>query len=248
MMRKGLVVEVHPEDHSVDVLMADNGERLIGVQVLTPNGSTRSGTVDLPEIPKRDNKWDVSKPTGQDMHALVGFVGRNPVVVGFIYPQINQMLHKDPKLKVSRHQSDVMTAIDGDGNIQLTHPSGTYIRIGESPDSVDLSGKNADASLKADRNTGRSVHVRIGMAGGSAVLTIAPSGAVSLTTKSTFDVDAQGAVTIKTPLATVDTPTAHFTGNVNVDGDVVASGVSLVHHVHGGILRGGALTDPPSAS
>lgn len=34
-------------------------------------------------------------------------------------------------------------------------------------------------------------------------------------------------------------------GSMTVAGDVTASGVSLVDHVHGGILRGGATTDAP---
>lgn len=34
-------------------------------------------------------------------------------------------------------------------------------------------------------------------------------------------------------------------GSMTVAGDVTASGISLVDHVHGGILRGGATTDAP---
>jgi hypothetical protein len=196
--RKGIVVEVHPEDHSVDLVMADDGTRLVGVQVITPNGSTRTGTVDLPAIPKRANKWDVSQPTGQDMHAIVGYVGRNPVVTGFIFPQVNQMLSKDGQLRLMRHQSDVMTTIDGDGNIQLAHPSGLFLRIGADPELQDFTGKNADANSKADRNTGTTPYVRLAMAGGKAVLTIAPDGAVSLTTETTVDVQAKGNVAVTT--------------------------------------------------
>lgn len=225
MMRKGIVVEVHPEDHSVDIVMADDGSRLVGVQVMTPNGSTRSGTVDLPEIPKRADKWDISSQTGQDMHALVSYIGRNPVVTGFLYPQVNQMTHKDPKLRIDRHQSDVMSMIDGDGNFQWTHPSGTYIRIGETPDAVDMSDKNADASAKVDRNTGRKVNVRIGLAGGTAVLTITPEGEVSIETKTTLDIKADGAVTVKAESVTLDTADTHMTGNLKVDGSTDLQGV-----------------------
>lgn len=217
-MRRGIVVAVHPEDHSVDLVMADDGSRLVGVQVMTPNGSTRSGTVDLPAMPEKKDKWDITQRTGQDMLATVGYIGRNPVVVGFLYPQVNQMTHKDPKLRIDRHQSDVTSMIDGDGNFQWTHPSGTYIRIGETPDAVDMTDKNADASAKVDRNTGRAVNVRIGLAGGTAVLTISPSGAVTLTTQSTVSVDAQGAATVKAASVTLDTPETHITGNLTVDG------------------------------
>ncbi len=242
MMRKGIVVAVHPEDHSVDMVMADDGSRLVGVQVMTGNGSTRTGTVDLPEIPKRDDKWDISKPTGQDMHAVVGYVGGNPVVTGFLFPQINQMTSTDPKLRMTRHQSDVVSTIDGDGNIQLTHPSGLFVRIGGAPDKVDYAGKNADADMAVDRNTSTTPYVRVHMAGGKAVLTIAPDGAVSLTTDTTVDVEAKGNVTVKTeadalveaagtatvkaPHVILDAINTDVTGILNVAGAFNVTGAS----------------------
>lgn len=44
---------------------------------------------------------------------------------------------------------------------------------------------------------------------------------------------------------TIDCPAVHFTGDVTVDGDVIASEISLVNHVHGGILPGGDNTGAP---
>jgi phage baseplate assembly protein gpV len=35
-------------------------------------------------------------------------------------------------------------------------------------------------------------------------------------------------------------------GDVTVDGDVIARGISLIEHIHGGIVRGSAKTDPPN--
>lgn len=217
--RIGYVVATHPEDHSVDVLMADNGERLVGVQLVTANGSTRTGSVDMPAVPEKKDKWDITQLSGQDMKAIVGFVGRNPVVVGFLYPQINQVLSKDPKLRFNRHQSDVTTMIDGDGNIQLTHPSGTYIRIGETADKVDMAGKNADGSAAFDRNTGRRVNIRIGLAGGVLELTMTPTGGVLLKAAQGVDIEAGQASTFKAPSITLDTPETHLTGKLKVDGD-----------------------------
>jgi phage baseplate assembly protein gpV len=56
---------------------------------------------------------------------------------------------------------------------------------------------------------------------------------------------------------TIDAPTVHFTGAVSVDetvtaqdditstgGDVVATGISLINHVHPGVTSGGATTGP----
>ncbi|MNP43839.1 hypothetical protein D3C76_1376830 [compost metagenome] len=107
------------------------------------------------------------------------------------------MLSKDPKRRVSRHQSDVQWSIDGDGNIQVDHPSGTYIRIGEAADREETAGQNADANAKTDRNTGRKVNVRIGLAGGAVVLTMTPDGTVSFTLQQDFSIEAEGAIAMK---------------------------------------------------
>ena len=45
---------------------------------------------------------------------------------------------------------------------------------------------------------------------------------------------------------TVNTPTANFSGDIIADGDVVASGVSLVNHTHGGVEAGGSNTGVPN--
>lgn len=224
-LRKGIVVAVHPDDHSVDLVMADDGSRLIGVQVVTPSGSARTGTVDLPEVPETKDKWDISKRNGQDMLALVGFVGRNPVVTGFLYPQVNQMLQKDAKTRYSRHRSDVDWSIDGDGNIQLTHPGGAYVRIGETPDHVSAAGQNADSNAKFDRNTSRKVNVRIGLAGNVVELTMTPDGDVTFKLEKDFTIEAAGKALIKAPGGiTLDTPETHCTGNLTVDGALAFKG------------------------
>lgn len=196
-LRKGIVVATHPEDHSVDLVMSDTGARLTGVQVQTANGSTRTGSVDMPHVPEKANKWDISKETDQEMIALVATVGRQPVVTGFLYPQINQMLSKDPKRMVARHQSDVQWGIDGEGNIQLDHPSGTYIRIGEAADREDTEGKNADGTAKADRNTGRKVNIRIGLAGNVCVVTMTPEGAVTFKMEQDFTIESAQSIRMK---------------------------------------------------
>jgi hypothetical protein len=38
---------------------------------------------------------------------------------------------------------------------------------------------------------------------------------------------------------------ATVNGNVVVDGDVVADGISLIHHLHSGVQSGGSYTGPP---
>ncbi|MGL4457741.1 MAG: hypothetical protein ACRCUB_05015, partial [Plesiomonas shigelloides] len=177
--------------------MTDNGERLIGVQVQTPTGSTRTGTVDLPEVPEKKDKWDITKDDGQDMYALVDYVGRTPVVTGFLFPQINQMTLNSPRARLSRHQSDVMTYIDGDGNISVQHPGGAFIQIGEKPEKADLSGQNADGNLSSDRNTDKKVYLRVALAGNVAELTMTPEGTCTLKLEKDFDLRAKGNINME---------------------------------------------------
>lgn len=224
-LRQGVVVATHPEDHSVDLVMVDNGERLIGVQVQTPSGSSRTGTVDMPDVPERKDKWDITKTTGQDMIAFVDYVGRNPIVTGFRFPQINQMLFKDPKMRFSRHQSDVMSYIDGDGNMGIMHPSGAFIQIGEKPEKPELANKNADASLAADRNTGKKVHLRIELAGNVARLTMTPDGTCELLLEKDFDLKAKGNIGLEAEgnikLKAGGTFTAESGGKASINGSTV---------------------------
>lgn len=248
--RQAIVVATHPEDHSVDLVMVDDGSRHIGVQVATSNGSTRSGTMDMPHVPEKPNKWDITQRTGQDQIALVGEVRGHPVVMGFLMPQVNQMTFKDPKLKLTRHQSDVYSTIDGDGNMQIVHPSGAYVRLGETADKEDYTGKDFDQAMAIDRNTGRKPYVRV-VVPGAFDLQMTPDGALTLTVEKGGNIEFGEAVTLKAPSVTLDTPQTeitgevHIVGNVTVDADVVASGISLVHHIHDGVIPGPATTGEP---
>ena len=213
-LRKGIVVAAHPNDHSVDLVMSDDGSRIPGVPVMAHSASARTGGVDMPDVPtaKGADKWDITKRTGQDMEAVVAFFGRNPVVIGFLYPQVSQMTFDDPKRKFVRHQSDVYHTIDGDGNMELYHPSGAYVRIAENLDHEDLEKKNTDKSMQLDRNKDKKVGMRVSLGG------------------VTFD--------IKDGVVSID-------GSVQVTGDVVASGVSLVKHVHKNVRPGTGLSGEP---
>lgn len=269
MLELAVIVATHPEDNSVDAVLVRNGARVVGAQVTSLGASGRTGTVDLPEVSRTGDKWDVTQrdKDQQDVIGIIGYVGHSPVVLGFLYPQVNQMLFDDPKMRFNRHQSDVMTSIDGNGNIQLTHPSGAYVRIGEQPDKDDLASKNSDKSLAADRNTGRKVHVRIGLADDKVVVTLTPDGDVkfemakdltieadgkaTIKVTGTTEVESGGAITIKAPSGTFDMPQATFTGSVQVDQgihadqDIVAQNISLLQHKHKDVMSGPSTTGIP---
>lgn len=243
-LRLGRVAAVHPEDNSVDLVMVDNGERFAGVQVLSMTASTNCGVADLPEpSTPSGGKWSLSDRTDRDMIAVVGFVGRLPVVVGFLFPQINQMLFSDPNRRVMRHASDVYSTIDGEGNTEIYHPSGTFIRIGTDPDHEDLTGKDTDGNWAITKNTDKAVHVTLTVANGGSVkakLHIDPDGNIVLEHSGDFSqkvggsytVESTGPATIKAPSITHDAPQTTSTGNqsvqgaMNVDGEGASGAVS----------------------
>ena len=233
MFDLAVVVETRAEDYSVDAVNTRTGARIVGAQVMALGASGRTGTVDLPDVRPKSKKWDITTrdKDQQDVLAIVGYVGQTPIVFGFIFPQINQMLFKDGKLRVFRHQSDVMTALDGDGNFEFNHPSGAFIRIAETPESVDLSNKNEDKSLASSRNKGRKVHMRIELADQAVQLTLTPDGDAQLKIKRDLLIEAEGKAdayvakkisietegglnaTARTKVA-VNTPEASFSNNV----------------------------------
>lgn len=236
-LRWGRVAAIHPEDYAVDLVMTDDGSRLAGVQVLAPHASTSSGSNCLPNpaTPKSGDAWDLRETTDRDVLAGVAFFGQYPVVLGFRFPQVCQMLFKDLERAINRHPSDFYTSIDGQGNFEAYHPSGTFLRIGTSPEHEDLTGKDFDGKWKIARNTDKAVHVHLTVAnGGSTVasLDIDPSGNVTLehagnyTQKvgGTYTVESTGAATIKAPSVTHDAPQTTSTGNQSVQGAMNVQG------------------------
>ena len=217
MLRKAIVVDVHHEDNSVDLVLCDDGSRLSGVPVLaSQGGSARTGHVELPEVPNKntENKWDITQRNGQDMEALVGFMGRgNPVVVGFLYPQVSQMTFKD-KRRFNRHRSDVYHTITENGDMELYHPSGAYVRIAEDLEHEDLTKKNHDENLELDRNKDRTINMRVKLGG------------------VTIDIK-DGVVTIDAQRVVVP------------NGDVIASNISLTKHRHTGVKPGNGVSGGP---
>lgn len=61
---------------------------------------------------------------------------------------------------------------------------------------------------------------------------------------TSYELTADGA-TLTAPRVKIDTPEAEFTGKITAAIDVIAAGISLVHHVHSGVIPGPANTGEP---
>lgn len=216
--KRGRVVAIHPEDHSCDLVLLTDGTRLSGVQIMSSSASTNTGLNDLvvPATAPGGDRWSASQRTGRDIIAIVDWCEGNPYVVGFLFPQVCQMTFKEANRKVDRHASDFYHTVDGKGNAEWYHPSGTYLRIGESPAHEDLTGKDFDGKWAIKNNTGTAPHMQLVVASGGSP-------------KCTVNIDPGGNVTVTSvaagkfvfPAGTlIDTPDAHFTGNIKADGDI----------------------------
>ena len=237
-IRIAKVVAVHPESYSVDLVFLDDGMQVAGAQLLSPTASTDAGLFDMPKPspPATGDLHDAQETGKRDTYAVVSFLRHQPVVMGFLFPQVSQLLFDDMNRRVDRHASDVYTTIDGDGNFELFHPSGTYLRIGTAPAHEDLTGKDLDKKWAIGKNTDKAVHVHLGVSNaGSPVasldidpsgnvtlanegnLTATVQGDVSLTAGGTAAVTSTGNMTLSAPQITLDTPLTIFTGIFTVE-------------------------------
>lgn len=220
------VVAIHPEDHSCDVRLLRDGSSLKGLQILSQSASTNTGLNDLP-TPATPPNGDWTQRTGRDLIAIVDWCDDIPYIEGFLFPQICQMTFKEANRKVDRHASDFYHTIDGAGNAEWFHPSGTYLRMGTTPAHDDLTGKDFDKKWAIKNNTGSAPHVQLVVANAGAVkctINIDPTGNLTVTSaEGSASLVFPGGTTFDTPLATF-TGDVHILGNEKVDGNIKADG------------------------
>jgi hypothetical protein len=239
-LRLAKVAAAHPEANAVDLVFLDDGSQIPMVQVMSGFAGTNFGLAGLaePSLPPSGDKWDLAESKDRDIMAIVGFLKRMPVVLGFLFPQIGQMTFPDVNRRIDRHPSDVYTTIDDDGNLEVYHPSGTYVRIGTAAAHEDLTGKDYDKKFKIEKNTETAVHVQLTVKNAGeqkASLNIDPSGNITLVhvgnlstdtggnavaeVAGTLNATVQGDITVTTPATvTVDAPLSTFKGAVVVEG------------------------------
>jgi hypothetical protein len=223
------VVKVHWETHSVDLVMSVDGSTVSGVRVMSPMASSDSGLSDL-AMPVTGNpqRLKAAKDNERDVLAVVSYFNGLPVVLGFLHPRASQILFKDQERMIDRHASDVYKTIDKNGNMELRHPSGLYIRIATDTAHEDLTGKDFNKKWKITKNTDKQVHLHIEQAGGVASIDIAPNGAIVVNTVSTLTATATGAatvtssasVTVNAATCTINAPSITLNGNTVVNGSL----------------------------
>lgn len=205
----GIVVAVYPEGNSVDVLIPDSGSRLSNVQVMSGTGSENTGILDLPDpgLPADDTRWNVQLNPQRYIRAIVGsYRDTVPFVFGFLFPQECQMTFQRKNFRVNRHASDVYSTVNQNGDMEVYHPSGTFLRIAETTPHEDLTQQDFDSRWKIANNTTRVPYVHLEVANGGS-------------TKLALDIDPSGNMTVTTP------GTVSFNGlTIDANGNLVSPG------------------------
>jgi hypothetical protein len=225
----GTVVAVYPEGNSIDVYMPKTGDRLSNVQCAAHTGSSTSGVMDLPEIglPVDDTRWNpqIINTAIRQVRAIIQNIDGMPVCMGFLLPQLTQLTFQRDNFRVSRHASDVYSTTNANGDHEWYHPSGTYVRVAETPAHEDLTAKDVDQSWAITQNVASAPYLNVVVANaGSQVanievdpsgnitinhngnLTVNTKGNAAVTVGGTTELDSSGNVTIKAPQTTVEGP------------------------------------------
>lgn len=263
-LRFAIVVAVHNDRRTVDLVFTDTNLRVPEVSCLAAMVASDAGVWDVPSVEKPSDEAQAAALPQQGKRQLVAVVAEaygRPFVLGFFHPLAGQMAFTEDDRFVRRHQSGAYSTIAPDGSIELWHPSGTYARIGSGAHQslTDLSAnKNWDEKTDADAPT-----ITISMPGKKGEqpnfsLVVSPDGTVTLNTQKTLNATAQEGMNFSTP-KTINFNaqevhiTAHVTVNGNIDddgsitatGDVIGGGISLDHHAHEDDDNGPGVTGPP---
>ncbi|MBT7306937.1 MAG: hypothetical protein HN842_01895, partial [Gammaproteobacteria bacterium] len=148
--------------------------------------------LDLPPVePLEDPSAEIRE---REMFALLGYADGEPVCLGFLHPRSSQLMFDDKKRAFWRHHSDVYSTVDEKGNIEVRHPSGTYVRIGTEADHEDLEGKGFNENFEIKENKTEEVSIRVELQKNGvqkAVITIDPDGNAAFESQGRVDVNAK---------------------------------------------------------
>lgn len=179
------VVAVHPEANAVDVVSVRTGARVAGVQVLGGMAGADHGESGLmePAEQAQAKPFDAPLDPTRVIYGVLARAGGMPILLGFLHPQVSQTLFAEKNRFVWRHPSDLYATVRDNADLELAHPSGTFIRIAATSAHEDLTGRDYDARWKIARNTAAAPWLSVAIANAGAAphttLTIDPSGNVS---------------------------------------------------------------------
>jgi hypothetical protein len=221
-----------------DVLFLEDNWLGTDIPILCGISSTTTGGTFHPQPSPAQSEADLYTNKAEDVLAVVLCAPQGNVIVGFIDPSNSQVLFAEHDITVHRLPNDFYFLSHANGDTELYHPSGTYLRIAESPDHEDLTGKDYNGYWNIQRNTDKKVHLRLRVVANNekqADITMSPTGNLdiyakgnaSLVTEGNLNASVKGAasLTVEGPLS------ATVTGKISLNSkegiDIKAPSVRL---------------------
>lgn len=142
------VIRFYASSNTADVVTIDNNISLLGCNITCsmPAGFAY-GTRYIPTHDDQNAEVEYVNSAG-DIYCVAAFLENdynNTAILGFIFPLETTLSISEYGLYIFRHESDVMWMVRGDGTVQIYHPSGSVIKIGdtaenEMTDKIDTAG------------------------------------------------------------------------------------------------------------
>lgn len=179
--RLARVIAVHPASRTVDLAFLDNGERVGKVPIASEHVGSDGGSWNVPDVPKptQESSPDALVNVGRNLVVKVDYIGREPIVQGFVTPATGQMTFGEQNRYVFRHASGACVTIAPDGSVQVGHPAGAFVRIGTGAALEDLGGVSAGGNWSIPSGAPPAT---ITVATAGTTLTINPNGPVEVVT------------------------------------------------------------------
>lgn len=128
------VIRFNPSSNTVDCVTIDNNISLFDCNVACsiPAGF-KYGERYFPSYDDQNPEVEYVNSAG-DIYCIAAFVENdynNTAILGFLFPRETTLSISEYGLYIFRHESDVMWMVRGDGTMQIYHPSGSVIKIGD---------------------------------------------------------------------------------------------------------------------
>lgn len=234
------VIRFLPSSNTVDVVTIDNNISLLNCNIACsiPAGFAY-GTRYFPTHDDQNPEVEYVNSAG-DIYCVAAFLENdynNTAVLGFLFPTETTLSISEYGLYIFRHESDVMWMVRADGTMQIYHPSGSIIKIGddytnEMTDDRDTAGLYSAKSdglyirPTADYNANKTSNLFIGWYKGQKIK-LDSDGNVIVSTEdtsgnvvATLTMTPAGVVTVETT-EQINAITKDL--NVTASGNVVAS-------------------------
>lgn len=206
------VIRFIPSSNTVDCMTIDNNISLENCNIACsmPAGFAY-GTRYFPSHDDQNPEAPYINSPG-DLYCVAAFLENdynNAAVLGFLFPMETTLSISEYGLYIFRHESDVIWIIRSDGTMQIYHPSGSIIKIGDN-DENEVDSDREQAGLypaktdgmyirsSSDYNAEKETNLFIKWHAGQAV-TLANDGSITVSTRdntATLNITQEGLITI----------------------------------------------------